>query len=250
MRTCSRKRWRTPGCTPAGGDVALAGAKLEEMMDLCRRAKTSAARLAVRHDREFLEHLLRIPGPADEAPEPDALQAWGEALAARAREQGPESREYRCAVEQDPATGPCLMLKRIADGLAATDIYYQDFFAAKEYQSIRAYAAAQQELALDGARMERKAHARTASDFTELYEWLLAEARQGQTIQRYKGLGEMNPEQLWETTMRPDSRRLLKVDIGDASAADKLFDTLMGEGVEARRSFITENALKADNIDI
>ena len=235
---------------PTGGDAALAGAKLEEMMDLCRRAKTSAARLAVRHDREFLEHLLRIPGPADEAPEPDALQAWGEALAARAQEQGPESREYRCAVEQDPATGPCLMLKRIADGLAATDIYHQDFFAAKEYQSIRAYAAAQQELALDGARMERKAHVRIASDFTELYEWLLAEARQGQTIQRYKGLGEMNPEQLWETTMRPDSRRLLKVDVGDASAADKLFDTLMGEGVEARRSFITENALKADNIDI
>ncbi len=99
-------------------------------------------------------------------------------------------------------------------------------------------------------RIEADGERAEASSWAELYETALALAKKGMAIQRYKGLGEMNPEQLWQTTMNPETRTLLRVSVQDALAAEQIFTTLMGEQVEPRRQFIEQHALEAANLDI
>jgi DNA gyrase subunit B len=102
----------------------------------------------------------------------------------------------------------------------------------------------------EGAQVKRGETARAIKSFKEGLDWLLGEAKGNMSIQRYKGLGEMNPEQLWETTMDPTQRILLKVQVEDAISADNIFSTLMGDEVEPRRQFIETNALGVTNLDV
>jgi DNA gyrase subunit B len=151
--------------------------------------------------------------------------------------------------------GARLRVLRNEHGVTVEKHLQQEFFETGEYRRIGALAAALAGLLGPGAYVTRgdgesAAKRREVRRFGEAVDWLLEQARKGQAIQRYKGLGEMNPSQLWETTIDPASRRLIQVKISDAVAAAGLFTMLMGEEVEPRRDFIERNALAASNLDI
>ena len=130
-----------------------------------------------------------------------------------------------------------------------TDHLGEGFFSSADYQTILKFSAAVESVINEESYVEKKGKSVKVKNFTQVVGFLIEDAKKGQSFQRYKGLGEMNPEQLWETTMDPENRILLKVKIEDAIAADEVFSTLMGDEVEPRRNFIEENALSVDNLD-
>jgi DNA gyrase subunit B len=143
-----------------------------------------------------------------------------------------------------------LRISRTQHGVARSTMIDKDFLHSGDYAQICKTAQMLHGLLGDGAYIKRGEQMRPVRDFREAIEWLLAEVQRGVGIQRYKGLGEMNPEQLWDTTMNPKTRRLLRTRIDDAIGADEIFTTLMGDAVEPRRAFIETNALGVRNLDV
>lgn len=143
-----------------------------------------------------------------------------------------------------------LRIDRISHGNTHTSYLDQDFLHSGDYAQIKKTYQVFDGLLKAGAYIKRGEKKRSVDNFKEALEWLLEEAKKGLNIQRYKGLGEMNPDQLWETTMDPANRRLLRAQIEDSIQTDEIFTTLMGDVVEPRRAFIENNALRATNIDI
>jgi DNA gyrase subunit B len=152
--------------------------------------------------------------------------------------------------EGEGASHAPLRVTRLLHGIPETQDVPQEFFRSADYARIATFADRIRDLLAPSAYMRRGDRRKAISAFGEGLQWLLDDAGRGYHRQRYKGLGEMNPDQLWETTMNPETRRLLQVNIEDAVMADQIFTTLMGDQVEPRREFIDRNALAAENIDV
>jgi DNA gyrase subunit B len=159
----------------------------------------------------------------------------------------------RCTVVCQPepaANDVSLTVSRRYHGVTSTKVFHASFFRSPEYRRLATIGREFLQLIGSGAYVLRGEERKDIASFPEAVDWLMQRAKQGQSIQRYKGLGEMNPEQLWETTVNPSTRRLLQVRIEDAVAADEIFTTLMGDQVEPRRDFIERNALAVANLDV
>ncbi|MGB1869162.1 MAG: DNA gyrase subunit B, partial [Porticoccaceae bacterium] len=176
---------------------------------------------------------------------------WCSELQGKLEEVDSGTHRYKVSVKEDKERN--LFIPNIeitAHGVPHYHSFGRDFFTSSEYASMVELGQTLQGLIEEGAYVKRGEREQPVTSFKEALDWLMAESRRGINTQRYKGLGEMNPEQLWETTMDPESRRMLVVTIEDAIAADQMFTTLMGDHVEPRRDFIETNALSVVNLDV
>ena len=236
---------------PGDGAPPISGAALERLLLDYHAAQEQIGRLGQRCDTAVLGAMLDADIPADTWTRADTAQAWIARLTVKITAQGLGKPAYRLHLRAATAEHPAaLVVEREHHGLRTTQILPAAFFAGTELRPIRQVARQLDGLIRAGASVRRDNASAPIASFAHAAAWLLEQAKKGRTIQRFKGLGEMNPEQLWETTVNPDTRRLLQVSIEDAVAADQIFSTLMGDVVEPRRDFIEQNALRVANLDV
>ena len=230
----------------------IKGSALEALARSYMEVDAIINRWSRRYGERVLRSLVYLPAMA-EADELSAqwLEAWGSQLQELLNQDTDESLNYNVGVEMgDTAESFRLNVARQEHGLTQTTVIQNEFFQSAEYQRISLLGKELIGLIGEGAYVERGDKTLEVSSFDEAMQWLMDQAKRAQSIQRYKGLGEMNPEQLWDTTINPDTRRLMQVRIEDAVGADEIFTTLMGDQVEPRRDFIERNALTVENLDI
>jgi DNA gyrase subunit B len=237
---------------PAPGAAPIQGATLESLALHYTEANVLIQRFARRYDADVLRTLMmmgRISPAALE--ETESRRQCAQRLEAELKKVVNGGARYRVrAVQGAEGAGPSLSVTREHHGAQSTKTLHAGFFRSPEYERLAAIGTELRDVLRAGAYVERGKERRDVQTFAEAIEWLMEQAKQGQTIQRYKGLGEMNPEQLWDTTVNPETRRLMQVRIEDAVAADEIFTTLMGDQVEPRREFIERNALAVANLDV
>jgi DNA gyrase subunit B len=238
---------------PGDGVPAITGMALEKLLLDFIAARETIGRFAHRVDTPVLEAMLEMPPLSSEHfADAERLAPWCRQIEARLNATGLGRPRYVFSMQpaNEEGTGGALVVQKQHHGLAVTQVLAAAQLLGGELRQVTEVATALDGLLQPGARVGRGGKSQPVARFLQVQEWLLEEAKKGRTIQRFKGLGEMNPEQLWDTTVNPDTRRLLKVRIEDAVAADQIFATLMGDVVEPRREFIEENALRVANLDV
>ena len=229
---------------------ALSDTALEDLAKNYLIAKSSIQRLSRRVDENILSEMINRRGVTQEdISNPEALQQYADNLLILLKKHELSGVYYRNEIGKDEDGKPVLEMIRQLHGLDHSYYLNEEFFTSSDYTQIAKLGDKLDSLLGEDAYIERSDKQCAVTTFVEVMEWLMAQARKGLNIQRYKGLGEMNPDQLWDTTMNPETRRMLQVQIEDAVAADEVFTTLMGDNVEPRREFIEANALSATNID-
>jgi len=232
----------------------IAGSQLEALVTQYRGVMKRIDRLSRVYPIEVLKQVMHASGLMGEESLKDNLtmQNWIAELQKAmddqvAYEGGPR---YHFHLKEDTERGLFLpTVSLLAHGVTTDYMWGLDFFESADYRAMVALGETLNGLLEESAYIARGERQKPVKQFADVLSWLMQEGQRGLSVQRYKGLGEMNPDQLWETTMDPDSRRMLRVSIEDAVAADMMFNTLMGDDVEPRRDFIETNALVA-NLDI
>jgi len=230
----------------------ITGAALESLVHEYRAVDKTIARLSRLYSADVLwrmvySEVLTIEAMADEA----VVQQFARNLSDRLQRYSVNGSQYDVHVRKDQERNLYLpVVKFYNHGVDYETVLGRDFFASSEYRQLTALGETLTGLIGEEGRIQRGEKSESIREFDQALDWLMKEAARGYSIQRYKGLGEMNPEQLWETTMDPESRRMLQVTIEDAIMADQMFTTLMGDNVEPRREFIEQNALNVANLDV
>jgi len=234
------------------GQPAMSGSALDTLARRWMEVAAIIKRSSRRYDQRVLEQLLYLPEMTlPDHDRPEWLAQWGKTLEEQLNSQDDAARRYRVRVVAGVDGGaPKLLVARTEHGITTEKHIHREFFDSAEYRRIAELAKTLAGLLRPGAYVLKGEQRQEVGSFKQAINWLLDQARKGQVIQRYKGLGEMNPEQLWDTTINPETRRLIQVRIEDAQAANDIFATLMGDQVEPRRDFIEKNALAVANLDV
>ncbi|MDJ0653067.1 MAG: DNA topoisomerase (ATP-hydrolyzing) subunit B [Xanthomonadales bacterium] len=224
----------------------LQGPGLEDLIKQYQSVRATMDRLAGMYDGTVLAAMLGQPTiGAESFDRLDDLGSWASELEASLNAGLTSGQRYQVEVQSDG-----LRVRHFIHGVDQEKWFPKEFFTGADYQAISALGEKLSGLIQPGAEVVRGQTREAVSSFSEAEYWLMAQGRKGRTVQRFKGLGEMNPDQLWDTTVNPETRRLLRVTIEDAVAADEVFSTLMGDVVEPRREFIEKNALNVSNLDV
>ena len=233
-------------------DDGVVGEALADIVSRYQQAQLTVERLSRVYSPDVLWELVYTPSlAAEDMGDEAAVIAFSERLSERLLSITGSNVKFECLIRRDPERGNYYVVVRRTAHSVATDIVLgYNLFSSNEYQQLTELGAILKASVTPNSYVKRGEKVFASSDFSNIMGWLLDEARRGCSIQRYKGLGEMNPDQLWETTMDPGARRMLRVTIEDAIRADQMFMTLMGDDVEPRREFIETNALAVANLDV
>ncbi|WP_045856408.1 DNA topoisomerase (ATP-hydrolyzing) subunit B [Teredinibacter purpureus] len=232
----------------------LAGDKLETLVKDYRATMSVINKLSRVYPEEVLQELVYlVPMEADTMGEKAPVDAWVVKLQGRLDTLNEHSKthSFKAQVIENKERGEFTPLLTVtAHGVDHDVRMSSELFASDEYRNICALGTQLDGLFEEGAYVAKGERRFEVDNFADALDWIMTESKKGYNIQRYKGLGEMNPEQLWETTMDPETRRMLQVRVEDAIAADQIFTCLMGDHVEPRREFIETNALAVANLDV
>jgi len=234
-----------------GSAPPLSGVGFEALARQYMEVQAIVKRWARRYDERLLEQLIYMPEVTSaQFDRLDWMQGWVRDLAQHLNTLSDSPRSYRVDIRQVDGHPARVLVSKTEHGSITEKALPKEFFESAEYRRIVELGKTLAGMIGEGAYVTRGEAKVEVGSFKQAMTWLLDQARKGQTIQRYKGLGEMNPDQLRETTLNPETRRLMQVRIEDILASDEIFTTLMGDQVEPRREFIEKNALAVANLDV
>ncbi|MBH0013780.1 DNA topoisomerase (ATP-hydrolyzing) subunit B [Pseudoalteromonas sp. NZS100_1] len=231
---------------------ALEGEALEEIVHDYQNTVKVIERLKRKYPNTVMERLIyQTELKTDDLSDEAKVIAWTKVLVDNLIARDEDATIFHAGTEHDAERNMYYPVVNIRQhGVDKAHVLHYDFIASRDYQRIAVTGTNIANILSEGAYIQRGEKTKPVDNFVDALEWLITESKRGIYIQRYKGLGEMNPSQLWETTMDPSARRMLQVTIEDAVGADQLFATLMGDQVEPRREFIEKNALRVVNLDV